>query len=250
MRPPGVARLAGGLLAAAALPVILSLGACSGESAGPANATPTPGDAMARPPEEPARQSRAKGADDDARGRPPVPDDLVRSDDTLDTLRARHGRGNVVAATLAGAEGDRLPGWVLFPADPGRRIEVHLDEAGRPFLLNVARGTLWRRGDGVAPGMDSRELEAINGRPFGLMGFGWDYGGVVTDWRGGRLGSDGVGAGPVRLCAPSPPAGELRDDYPIGDAEFGSDHPAIRATPAIVCEVGLRLDAPREARTR
>jgi len=31
------------------------------------------------------------------------------------------------------------------------------------------------------------EMERINGRPFGLAGFAWDYGGRVTAWRGGAL---------------------------------------------------------------
>ena len=31
------------------------------------------------------------------------------------------------------------------------------------------------------------EVERINGTPFQIYGFGWDYGGLVNSWNGGKL---------------------------------------------------------------
>ena len=36
-------------------------------------------------------------------------------------------------------------------------------------------------------------LTQLNGRPFTLSGFGWDYAGTVISWNGGRLGADSAG---------------------------------------------------------
>ena len=42
---------------------------------------------------------------------------------------------------------------------------------------------------GISLGTSLQELEHLNGRPFTLAGFGWDYAGVITDWNGGALDS-------------------------------------------------------------
>lgn len=185
----------------------------------------------------------AQGAPDDA---PPALDDLVRADDTLQTLRERLGADAVVAGELPGAEGETAEGWTLFPDDPSRRLSVYLDHTGTSPLLLVAGedATAWTRADGVRIGMSSQALAQLNGGPYGFMGFGWDYGGVVTDWRGGRLAPDGASAGPVRLCPPPGPDGTEPADYPLGDGEFGSDDARLLVNPAVVCEFGLNIDPP------
>lgn len=191
---------------------------------------------VASPPSRPAATANAR----------PRLDDLVTARDTLDSLRARHGAAQVAVETLPGAEGETVDGWALFPADPARRVEIHLDEAGRrPVLLIVREGhAAFVRGDGVAIGMGSTALERLNGRPFAFAGFDWDYGGVVMDWRGGRLGAapGGDAAGPTRLCPGAWPEG-YPEGYPAGDGEFASDLPVMRRHPAIVCELGVRLQA-------
>ncbi|GAB2513690.1 hypothetical protein [Lysobacter humi (ex Lee et al. 2017)] len=166
-------------------------------------------------------------------------DAVARPDDTFETLLARHGAGSLVRQTLPGAEGETFEGWVLFADDPARRVEIVPDEAARhPTLVVVRQGSTRRRADGVRIGIDTRELERLNGRPFAFAGFDWDYGGLVMDWKGGRL-DPGRFAGPVRLCPPD----TRPDDYPHGDGEFMSSTPVVQRHPAIVCEVGVALDA-------
>lgn len=133
-----------------------------------------------------------------------------------------------------------MPGWVLFPAEPLRRVEVYLDDAGaHPATLIVRDHSSWVRADGLRIGLDLRALETLNGRPFAFSGFDWDYGGYVSDWKGGRLAHAGHFAGPVRLC---PPDG-TPESYPAGDRDFMSDLPAVRAAPPTVCELGVELAA-------
>jgi hypothetical protein len=171
---------------------------------------------------------------------------VVDAGDSLDTLRARYGAGNVVAGTVPGAEGEEFAGWILFPDDPARRVHVYLDDAGkRPSLLRVLdRESRWQRSDGIRMGRTLAELAARNGAPVGFTGFDWDYGGGCCDWHGGRLERDPPTGG-MTLCPPET-AATADPDYPMGDAQFDSTHPWVVAHPPAVCEFGVVLDPPPE----
>lgn len=166
---------------------------------------------------------------------------LLRPDDTLASLQARLGAANAVAREIAGAEGETLPGWVLYPDDPTRTVDVFLDETGtHPAMLRVdSPQSVWRRVDGIRIGLSSRELQTMNGRAFEFTGFDWDYGGAVTDWRGGALDPNGIPRGGLTLCPPESPA----EGYPSGDAPFSSDDPRMLAQPAHVCEFMVPIGA-------
>jgi len=50
------------------------------------------------------------------------------------------------------------------------------------------RGTCrWHAAGGIAMGARLSDLEALNGRPFTVSGFGYNYGGNVLSWDGGAL---------------------------------------------------------------
>lgn len=220
------------------LGAVLAVACSRGTSPAPATPGSPAVDVSAREPRAPRADGRAPVAP--ARAQPATLDDVAASTDTFESLRDRYGADAVVRETLPGAEGDSVEGWVLFPRDRARRIEVHPDESGvHPAMLSVGEGSTWTRSDGVRIGLDTRALEALNGRPFEFAGFGWDYGGVVMDWKGGRLARDGRILGPVRLCDPEP----FVDGYPTGDGEFVSDLAIVRAHPARVCELGVALGA-------
>ncbi|MCC7248509.1 MAG: hypothetical protein IT473_07795 [Lysobacter sp.] len=167
----------------------------------------------------------------------PMLEKLLRSDDTLASAKTRLGEKAVVSVMIDGAEGETFPGWRLYPDDPRRTVDVVLDEAGQhPVALRVTmRESLWRRADGIGMDTTSAELETRNGRPFEFYGFEWDYGGAITDWRGGRLDAKNGASGTLRLCLPENTPG----DYPSGDALFSSDDPRMRANPAVVCEISV-----------
>lgn len=167
----------------------------------------------------------------------PAIEALLRLDDTLASARASLGEANVVLRQLDGSEGETFVGWVLYPGDPARSIDVFLDDAGEHPLILRVRGSVgaWTRADGVHLGMSSVELQALNGKPFGFSGFGWDLGGIVTNWRGGRLDPENWAGSGVTLC---PPPEQDIDDYPSGDREYASDDPSMRGRPLRVCQFG------------
>ena len=167
-------------------------------------------------------------------------DGLVSANDSFDSLQRRYGAGNVVGQALPGGEGTEVAGWVLFPGDALRHVDIYLDDSGRhPRSVLLSDRSAWTRSDGLRLGLDAAALERLNGRAFAFSGFDWDYGGYVTDWKDGRLAHGGRFLGPVRLCAPAKvPAG-----YPAGEGDFMSDLPAVRAAAPTVCELGVALPA-------
>jgi hypothetical protein len=56
---------------------------------------------------------------------------------------------------------------------------------GRIILTN--KDARWRTESGIRVGMPIAELQAANGKPFSYSGFGWEFGGMVQDWQGGKL---------------------------------------------------------------
>jgi hypothetical protein len=105
-------------------------------------------------------------------------------------LKQRYG---AEAVRIELGEGETTPGTVLFPRDSLMRAEIVWHDTvsrSRParFVLRGSRSK-WTVGPGISLGTSLQELERINGRPFMLAGFGWDYAGVVTEWGGGVLDS-------------------------------------------------------------
>ena len=92
------------------------------------------------------------------------------------------GAENVVAEVIDGPEGTTLDATLVFPSDPTRRLVVlWQDEANRTrtAAIIVRDDSSWIGPGGVQLGAGLAEVEAINGTPFSVLGFGWDYGGAA-----------------------------------------------------------------------
>lgn len=165
--------------------------------------------------------------------------DAVHATDTETTLRARYGTDNVAAERIHLGEGQTAPGTVLFPNDSSRRLTVIWDDTVarvRPARVTVGgRRTRWFVIPGVSLGTSLSELERLNGRPFRLFGFSWDYAGTVNGWQGGRLDSLWRG-GPenkvlvwLRLRPDSAGYASAHSRQVAGDRIFPSSLSAMRA---------------------
>jgi hypothetical protein len=102
----------------------------------------------------------------------------------------------------------------------------------------------WTVPPGVSLGVSLDSLERLNGRPFHLYGFGWDYEGTVSSWDGGRLAS--LENDSARVLVRVAPA----DDDSVPDAEarsvsgertFPSDNPVIRRLRPTVYDILLQF---------
>lgn len=100
----------------------------------------------------------------------------------------------------------------------------------------------WQAANGIHKGTRLHELEAKNGRPFTIAGFGWNYGGNVTSWNGGALSKwDATDSLVLTLDAERLPSGRYRvsltpeEAHSIqGDHPVSSDAPAMRKLDPLV----------------
>ncbi len=150
-------------------------------------------------------------------------------DATPATLAAVFGRENVVPETIDGPEGEPMNVTAIYPKDPERRIEVSFaNEEERTGLIAVTvrdHSSRWKGQGGYSFGDGIEAVETANGGPFAVSGFQWDYGGFVTDWKGGKLMATGGCATTVRF---SPEATDIAPAI-LGDGVHPmSNDPAVR----------------------
>ncbi len=157
--------------------------------------------------------------------------DLIRADYDESDLRRRFGDEHVRPDTIWIGEGMFELGTVLYPDDPLRRLAVQwTDTAARArpeFVRLEDEGSTWRLHPGVGLGTSLRQIEELNGGDFDMYGFGWDYGGTVAGWRGGRLGELWGDRVIVRLRPRAADRADLERQV-LGDRIYQSSHPAMR----------------------
>lgn len=165
------------------------------------------------------------------------------------TVAAAFGAANVTRAEIPIGEGYTEPGTVVFASDDAERIEIlwHDPTARtRPATVIFRKGSTRRIAIAglpdrpVALGATLEEIEAMNGKPFSINGFGWDLGGRATGWHDGRL------AHPVGGCALSLGFDHAPDAPPDalekvnGDIDLLSSDAAMREVKPVVVEMMLR----------
>ncbi|MEO7223648.1 MAG: hypothetical protein ABIY37_14360 [Devosia sp.] len=164
---------------------------------------------------------------------------------TLAEIEAAFGKDNVVTGEVPGTEGIPMIATTIYPNDPERTMQVRWwDEENVTYLAGVTLAPDDTGPGGVKVGMLIEEVQAINGEPFGLMGFFWDYGGNAGFQSGKLSGLPGecylgLQFGPTleRL----PPAIETAIS---GDIELRSDQPEVLAAKVAVSEVNLGYAYP------
>jgi hypothetical protein len=152
-------------------------------------------------------------------------------------------------------EGNSERATVIYPKDADRRLEIFWVDVERRDAAKWVRikgpKSKWRTDKGISLGTSLKALEKLNGRPFVLAGFAWDYGGTVIHCNGGRLRELGsrnpndpyeVPKGRI-LWLRLDPVYNLsnRDAYNsvLGDREFSSGHPAMQKLNPSVFEMGI-----------
>lgn len=105
---------------------------------------------------------------------------------TLANLKALLGK-KVKLSNLDGPEGTVIEGAKAF-AGTDRELEIMFDPEGdkKEIFDIVVVGKAWKFENGLKSGLTMIEIEKINGKPYKVNGFGWDYGGFA-DFEGGKL---------------------------------------------------------------
>lgn len=138
---------------------------------------------------------------------------------TFQAIQNKFGEANLKKdTTIAGPEGTKIDVSVLFPytADEviiywrDKRIYSQLDAV---VIRCDSVGYLgkWHSRLGLQAGQNLENVISLNQKPFTISGFGWDYGGHILSWEGGRLDNKKV-------------TGRFADFYKnkISDAEYQS----------------------------
>ena len=158
-----------------------------------------------------------------------------------------YGRDNVVTGEIDGPEGTTIIATSVFPNDPAKRFDViwwdETELSGLSYVALPAADTL----AGVKAGMSVAEVEALNGEPFMLLGFYWDYGGSAG-FESGKLANLPGGCNLGLEFHPSATLPEGTDTTSIeGDVELRSDLPLLREVDARVEKLSLGYPHPEIA---
>ncbi|WP_243368512.1 hypothetical protein [Microvirga solisilvae] len=138
-------------------------------------------------------------------------------------------------------ESEQMNASTIFPKDPARNIEVvwwNEKARKRPSSIQTS-GSAWNGPKGIRVGMTLDEVEALNGRPFTLYGFGWDFGGTSSDWKGGDLAALPGGCNLFVIFSLDETASEEAQIKVSSDNEFVSNQNEIKAVSPKVVRIGL-----------
>lgn len=158
---------------------------------------------------------------------------------TREKLVALYGADNLADTDYPMGEGETVPGTIIFPGTSREATVLWMQgQAGEKIDRVVISGEEWLLPDGICHGDELEAVEEINGGPFMLYGFGWDYGGVGY-FKGGALGRK------VQIWfRPSLEEGPAYQAV-LGDSLFNSTDPAMRAVDPRVAEVAIVLHVPQ-----
>jgi hypothetical protein len=158
----------------------------------------------------------------------------------IDSSEARlielYGADNVATGMVPGPEGSEMLATTVFPDNAKKSLQFvwwHEDTLSDPSYIELPDKAV--APGGLRTGMSLAEVEAINGEPFTLLGFGWDYGGSAG-FESGAL-SDLPGDCMLSVNFDYGTAPEGVDTLPaMGDKELSSDDP-------LLAQMQIRLDA-------
>ncbi len=155
---------------------------------------------------------------------------------SAEEIAQAYGTENFVAGTLYGPEGIEYDGYRLFPGtDAEAGISI---DSGFLRVELVGEGSPWREATtGIGVGTSLGELVRLNGAPITFYGFGWDYGGLVSDYNGGKLSDTYV----LALDLNYDSVGEAASLGLSGDRELRSDDPLLEGAEVRVRMLALGL---------
>jgi len=134
-----------------------------------------------------------------------------------------YGADRVRYAKVPVAEGDEVAGAFVLRGTADE-LQAGFTEDGKRIEFIRIIGRNWKTESGIRIGTGLAELERLNGRPFTLSGFDWDYGGQVFPAAPGKLPKGLAITVQPRKSEAVPP----RDYNKVsGDRKISSRHPVL-----------------------
>ena len=170
----------------------------------------------------------------------------IPADSTFASLQKAFGAANVTTASVPGAEGQDVQTTVLFAKDKTKRIIVFWkNEKARKGIESLivrrdetANPTNWDV-NGLTVASNLADIEKLNGAAFEISGFGWDYGGFVTKWNGGKLQSLPGGCQLMMRLEPGEDGNSAAIEKVSGESTFKSSDANMKAARPRITEITL-----------
>lgn len=179
---------------------------------------------------------------------------------SLQGLEKKFGKENIKKDAIIETGEGQFNATKIFP-NTDKEVEVYWKD-GKDFKEiqdvmvkakvadngGLALKSPWVSREGLKLGMRLSEVVALNGKTFTMTGIGWDLGGTVMSWEGGKLDKKNVS---VRFNDYSDNQGGLTEkEYSsiTGDREFDTAHSAIKKlNPSIdQLDVSVKLEIDPE----
>ncbi|WP_156458281.1 hypothetical protein [Devosia epidermidihirudinis] len=138
------------------------------------------------------------------------------------------GKDNVVTQEEDGTDGMTILTTRVFPNDPDRTIAFTWwdeDEHTGPNYVDLPPTMAGPHG--VRVGMTVAEVQAINGAPFTIGGFWWDYGGYANIEKGTLANGDDGCYLSLRFAPADEDFGDLDTGPVTGEVSIPSDTPLL-----------------------
>ena len=166
-------------------------------------------------------------------------DGAFAADSSEARLVETYGKDNVVTGDVPGPEGSTVLATTVFPNDPAKSMEFgwwnEEKLEGTAYFTVPAADTA---PGGLRVGMSVKDVEALNGGPFELYGFFWDYGGSAG-FDGGKLGDLPGGCSVSVVFAPGDYPADLNVDAISGDQQISSSEPLLETVHATIKSISV-----------
>jgi hypothetical protein len=163
---------------------------------------------------------------------------------TLKDIKAKYGANNVVSGELPGPEGTTYRGTTVFPENEKKTFTVtwwdeeKLENFGGVSVAQDSTGPF-----GLKLGMSIKDVQKINGKPFELSGFDWDYGGA-PNFAGGKLEHLPGGCFVSMTFATTARADEKTYNKVAGEQTIRSDMPEAAKVKPVITDLGIGWPSP------
>ncbi len=168
--------------------------------------------------------------------------DSVLQASTFEELAKRFANPKPTDTAVSEGEGTCSRG-TLYGKDTEHEFEVVWADLKRREVAKVIfKGNMWKTNKGIGFDTSLKDIEKINGSPFSLTGFDWDYPGTITDF--GKHGRLEKGVYVIRLDTKktSHSITKLKSKV-TGDKIFSSSHPAMQKLNPSVYDIQLHFKA-------
>lgn len=178
----------------------------------------------------------------------------ITAETSEEDLVKLYGTENVIPCEVMVGEGEAEPGTMIY--DPYYKCSIGIvwkdyNQKNKPSEVRfLGKECPWKTAQGISLGTSLKKLESLNGGPFTLLGFDWDYQGTFMNSNQGKLSfldrKDATGSTSesskilVRMYPARIPENSSKSKIyqtVTGETKFSSDLPAMQELNPIIREM-------------